>query len=222
MAGGADSRVLSRFTGRGGGEGTRSVGESLLLLFALGRLVRTGSSETPWSEAEVALADLIHRFGEGGGVPGALGAARPFTELSGEGLWVLDADVPAGRVRLLNERHVTGRLEPEFEQALRSDPVLARQAARDIAAGTFSGERVGEVLAAVGLVDVSASSQARSHPAGGRRQAAASIDDYLKLTVTHAREQFRALLNRAPAPEGKRQEAFSPLRPCSAWRRRSR
>src|SRR5579859_499824 len=94
--------------------------KSLLMLLALGRLTAKGVAEMPWSVAEVALTDLISRFGQSTGTVEA-DAARVFTGLVADQVWVLDTDVPAQgvRPRSLNEWRVAGRLAPDLEKELR-------------------------------------------------------------------------------------------------------
>src|SRR5258708_4838194 len=126
------SDALSRLGALGGGDaGPGAANKSLLMLLALGRLGAGGGAEMPWSVAEVALADLIGRFGDGTGVA-EVGAARVFTGLVADQLWVLDTDVPAQgvRPRALNEWRVAGRLAPDLEQVLRSSPALIGETAR--------------------------------------------------------------------------------------------
>lgn len=74
-------------------DGQRSPHKPLLVLLALGRLVATGSSELPWSEAESQLADLIAEFGPPSRTGRSRSAAYPFTRLRAGGVWVLDHNV---------------------------------------------------------------------------------------------------------------------------------
>jgi putative restriction endonuclease len=205
MAEGADSGALSRLRGLGG-----NPDGSLLALLALGRLAATGDAELPWSVAEVTFADLRGRFGPGD--PGAQAediAARAFIELSADNFWVLNGDVPADRARVLNERHVSARLDPALEHAQLANPALVRQAARELAASSFPDTEADAVLAAVGLLGVGVPEiTPRQADDRGRRR---GLDDYLKLTVSDARAQFRLLLAREPAPDGKRQADFIPV-----------
>ncbi|HUZ25349.1 MAG TPA: HNH endonuclease, partial [Streptosporangiaceae bacterium] len=156
MAGGADARrsdVLARLVSlrqhRRGGQ--RSPHKPLLILLALGRVASAGSSELPWSAAEAALADLIAEFGPGTGTGRAQSAAYPFTRLRADGIWVLDRDVPMDLIRPLAGQPVTGRFEESVETALRADPSLVFQAARDLVLGNFPETLVPDVLEAVGL-----------------------------------------------------------------------
>jgi putative restriction endonuclease len=201
-----DGQVVSRLQALDG-----DPDEVLLALCALGRLATTGDQEMPWSVAEVVIADLARRFTAG--KPAENSAARAFTRLSGEHFWTLNAELPASRPRALNERRVVARLDPVLEQAVHENPALVRQAARDLAIGTFPREQPDVILAAVGLLSEDAGPRVSTAPAEGQpsRHDAGSLDDYLKLTISSAREQFRALLPRQPAAEGKRQVAFIPV-----------
>ena len=188
------------------------------MLLALGRLVTEGVAEVPWSVAEVALADLIGRFGHDTGAAEA-GAARVFTGLVADQVWVLDTDVPAqgARPRALNEWRVAGRLAPDLERVLRSRPGLIGEVARGLAARSFPPGQAEDVLAAVGLLEAPVAgrpdgpARAAAGNGAGRRRGAGTLDDYLRLTVSQAREQFGALLGRRPAAEGVRQADFMPV-----------
>jgi putative restriction endonuclease len=131
--------------------GHRSPHKPLLVLLALGRLVATGSSELPWSVAEVALADLIAEFGQPSRTGRTQRAAYPFTRLRADGVWALDADVQMDLVRPLTERHVTGRLVSPLEAAFRANPELVQQVARDLVTSNFPDTVAPDVLEAVGL-----------------------------------------------------------------------
>ena len=134
--------------GRGG---QRSPHKPLLVLLALGRLLAAGSSELPWSAAELALGNLIAEFGPVSATGRAQSAAYPFTRLRADGIWVLDADVPMDLVRPLVSRQVTGRFEDSVETALRADLELARLAARSLVLSNFPETLAPDVLQAVGL-----------------------------------------------------------------------
>jgi len=157
VADGLGGDALSRLGALGGdGTGPGKTNKSLLMLLALGRLAAEGSAELPWSVAEVMLADLIDRFGQDAGSAGS-GAARAFTGLVADQVWVLDADVPVEgvRARALNEWHVAGKLAPDLERVLRSRPGLIGEMARTLAVRAFSWEQADDVLAAVGLAQAS-------------------------------------------------------------------
>jgi putative restriction endonuclease len=208
------SRLLALGEGDGGPDGLT---KGLLVLLAMGRLAKDGTGETPWSVAEVALADLIARFGEAPGIRSDLSAARAFTGLAADQVWTLDMDLPEEgvRPRQLSEWQVRARLEPQLERALLADSVLFRQAAARIAADLFPAAPPGDVLDAVGLLDVFPAVR-RSRAQGGspnrwHGRFETNLDDYLKLTVSAAREQFRVLLARNPVEPGKKQGLFLPV-----------
>jgi hypothetical protein len=198
--------------------GSGAANKSLLMLLALGRLAGEGVAEMPWSVAEVALADLIGRFSHDTGTA-EVGAARVFTGLVADQVWMLDTDVPAegARPRTLNEWRVAGRLVPDLEQALRSSPQLLDEMARGLAERSFPPGQVEDVLSAVGLLETPAASgpnqPGRSVPGDEARlrRGAGTLDDYLKLSVSQAREQFGALPGRRPAAEGVKQTDFMPV-----------
>jgi putative restriction endonuclease len=146
-------QVLDRFASCDGHQrdGQRSPRKPLLVLLALGRLAATGSSELPWSAAESELADLIAEFGPPSRTGRAQSAAYPFTRLRADGVWVLAHDVQMDLVGPLASEHVTGRLEPSVESALRGDPALIGAAARVLVLSNFPETVAPDVLAAVGL-----------------------------------------------------------------------
>jgi hypothetical protein len=84
-----------------------------------------------WSVAKVALADLIGRFRHDTSAA-EVGAARVFTGLVADHVWVLDTDVPAqgARPRALNEWRVADRLVPDLGRVLHSRPELIGEMAR--------------------------------------------------------------------------------------------
>ena len=132
-------------------DGQRSPHKPLLMLLALGRVVATGSSELPWSEAETKLADLISEFGPPSATGRAQSATYPFTRLRADGIWVLDQDVRMDLVGPLARERVTGRFEASVESALLARPALIRVAARDLVMSNFPGTVTPDVLEAVGL-----------------------------------------------------------------------
>lgn len=131
-------------------DGRRAPHKPLLALLALGRLSETGSSAVPWSLAEDRLAQMLVDFGPSS-TRRAQSAAYPFTHLRTDGVWCLDHDVPMGNVGPLRQGKVVGRFAPEIESALRSDPALAREAARLLVTKHFPETLVPDVLASVGL-----------------------------------------------------------------------
>jgi hypothetical protein len=220
MADRVGSDALSRLGALGGNDaGPGGANKSLLMLLALGRLAAEGVAEMPWSVAEVALADLIGRFGHEKGAA-EIGAARVFTGLVADQVWVLNTDVPAqgARPRALNEWRAAGRLAPDLEQVLRSSPALIGETARVLAERNFPSGEAENVLAAVGLLEapvVGGQNQPVPGPVPGdgatHHRGAGTLDDYLKLTVNQAREQFRVLLVRQAVAEGARQADFMPV-----------
>jgi putative restriction endonuclease len=213
------SEALSRLGALGGDDaGTGAANKSLLMLLALGRLAADGVAEIPWSVAEVALADLISRFGYDTGAA-EVGAARVFTGLVADQVWVLDTDVPTqgARPRALNEWRVVGRLAPDLEQVLRSTPTLIGETAQVLAQRHFPPGEAENVLTAIGLLEarvVGGQNQPEGTVPGDKarhRRGAGTLDDYLNLTVSQAREQFRVLLGRQAVAEGARQADFMPV-----------
>lgn len=130
--------------------GRRAPHKPLLALLALSRLASTGSSATPWSVAEERLADLIAEFGPPSKTNPAQSAAYPFTHLRGDGVWVLDRDVPMDNVGPLRQG-VTGRLEESLERLLLSQPEAIPAVARALVDTQFPSTVAPDVLLAVGF-----------------------------------------------------------------------
>jgi len=149
-------------------DGHRSPHKPLLVLLALGHLTATGSSELPWSVAEVELAELIAEFGQPSRTSRAQSAAYPFTRLRADGVWTLDADVQVDLVRPLTEQHVTGRFVSPLEAAFLADPTLLRTVARDLVMSNFPETVAPDVLEAVGLDPVSVLTGADMLPGTGQ------------------------------------------------------
>ena len=212
----ADSGALSRLRALGNGDDDPgAASKALLMLVALGQLAAGDRAQIPWSVAEVALGDLIARFVGDADVPGDVRAARAFTGLVADRVWELDTELPAEgfRLRWLNEWRVAGRLEPGLDRELRASPALVRAAARGLVTGNFPGYEADEVLAAVGLTVAAAGVSAVTRtdaPDARRGHGAAVLSDYLNLTVSQGRDQFRVLLERQPVAEGSRQAVFLP------------
>jgi putative restriction endonuclease len=165
-------RVLSRLSAlrQHQQRGQRSPHKPLLVLLALGRLSRYGTSEIAWSAAEQELTDLIQNFGPPSATGRTQSAAYPFTHLRSDDIWVLDQDVPMDRVRPLRELRVVGRLVPWLEDAL-GDPDLVAAAARQLVETEFPPTIAPDVLTAVGL-DPDAILGAMAVPSPRRRLAA--------------------------------------------------
>lgn len=131
-------------------DGARSPHKLLLVLLALGRLARTGSSALPWSEARTELATLLEDFGPVSKTSPAASAAYPFTRLRSDGVWVLDESVPMDQVRPLVDLAPTGRFVPAVEAQLQDVAVLYATA-RAVAEAEFPPSLVADVLTAAGL-----------------------------------------------------------------------
>ena len=132
-------------------DGRRSPHKPLLTLLALGRLVQTGRSDLPWTEAEIRLGDLLAEFGPSSTTSRTQSAAYPFTRLRSDGVWVLDHNVPMDLVTPLRESATTGRFAPDVERVLSADPGQALATARALVTSHFPESLYDDVLVAVGL-----------------------------------------------------------------------
>jgi putative restriction endonuclease len=130
--------------------GTRAPHKPLLLLYAIGRLMRFGRSRVSFREAEEPLKMLLRTFG-----PPGTGATPqyPFCRLAKDGLWRVEMtdgspvlnDRPADL-----RRSAVGSLTPEFEMAL-ADPVLRARIVRYLLSEHFPARVHNRLLAAVQL-----------------------------------------------------------------------
>ncbi len=131
--------------------GERAPHKPLLLLFAIGRLQRTGSSRVAFTEAEPRLQALLDEFGPSGR---RTSPAYPFHHLQTDGLWIVrtdDGSDPGSAVTKLRASHATGELDPEFEDALLAQPALAMLVARSILDTEFPESLHGDICTAAGL-----------------------------------------------------------------------
>ena len=132
---------------RRGGE--RAPHKPLLLLYALGRLQRTGSSRMRYDEAEPTLDELLRNYGPAR----PTSPAYPFHHLQSDGLWQVDAaggDPGPSRTRL-RASGATGHLDPELEAALLADPGLVALIAHALLDANFPESLHRELCTAAGL-----------------------------------------------------------------------
>lgn len=133
--------------------GIRAPHKPLLLLFALGRLQRTGSTKVTFNEAEGPLRDLLREFGP---ARGRLSAEYPFYHLVSDGLWVLSpiAEIRTGMSptrRQLLDADAAGQLVPELEGVLRASGASIVLMARMVLDRNFPPSLHPDICAAVGL-----------------------------------------------------------------------
>lgn len=129
----------------------RAPHKPILLLYALGRLQRTGQSEVTYADAESALAELLRSFGP----PGRKSTpAYPFHHLQTDGLWTVSAGggaSPGASPTQLRASIAIGRLEPDFENALRNDPSLLVLATHALLDANWEESYHADICALVGL-----------------------------------------------------------------------
>jgi putative restriction endonuclease len=133
---------------RRGGE--RAPHKPLLLLYALGRLQRTGSSATPFADAESDLRRLLEEFGP----PRRTSPGYPFHHLTTDGLWQVRTRIgtgsPGPNLGVLRAGAV-GELAPAFARDLERDPYLLAACARAILDANFPTTLHDDILDAAGL-----------------------------------------------------------------------
>ncbi len=161
------TRVTSLNQWRRGGE--RAPHKPLLLLYALGRLQRTGSTSVAFADAEPELKRLLEEFGP----PRPPHPEYPFHHLTTDGLWIVQmpsgTGSPGTGVRALRAGAV-GSLAPDFAHDLEDDPHLLAGVVRAILDANFPATLHGDIQAAVGidlepadLAEVSMPGQSKRH-----------------------------------------------------------
>ena len=138
-----------RMAPRGGGE--RYPHKPLLLLWLLGRMQQQGTSACSYEEAEKPVSHLLDDFWPPS--KQRYRAAMPFVHLESD-LWELSGDVgePLKDTRAsLCRAHATGRLRPEVEDLLRTDPALIAESARLLIDLNFTPTYLDPICAEVGL-----------------------------------------------------------------------
>lgn len=131
--------------------GTRAPHKPLLLLYALGRFQEDADSELRYSTVEEDLQRLLTEYGP----PNKTTPAYPFHHLVSDGVWEVRTDrgpgSPGSGLRVLRESGATGRLAPEFGNALRREPELLHRIARSLLDLHFPPSLHTELCEAVGL-----------------------------------------------------------------------
>lgn len=134
----------------------RAPHKPLLVLLALGNLVRGEQPQVEFADIEGKLGRLLEEFG-----PSSSGASRhlPFWHLATDGLWQLNGPAeilarPPGATPTIGElrsNHVTGGFPPEIRTAFQKNPALVAEVARRILDAHFPESIRQDVLDAVGL-----------------------------------------------------------------------
>lgn len=130
--------------------GERAPHKPLLLLYALGRLQRTGSSAVRFAEAEPDLRRLLEEFGP----PRTTSPGYPFHHLTSDGLWVVRTPAglgsPGPNLSALRARAV-GELEAGFARDLERDPLLFANLVLAVLDANFPTTLHEDILDAVGI-----------------------------------------------------------------------
>ena len=150
--------------------GERAPHKPLLLLLALGHLQRDGDHALRFVDIEADLGQLLREFGP----PRATSPGYPFHHLTNDGLWIVTtkdgAGSPGSGLTDLRTAQASGRLEPGFARALRSDPHLLAQVVRVLLEANFPPSLHAEICAAVGL-DLEAAELATTDTSAAVRRA---------------------------------------------------
>lgn len=146
-------RWLERVAGvrRWSQRGERAPHKPLLMLYALGRLQRTGTSRVPFVTAKAEVDALLAEFGPANR---QTSAAYPFHHLQTDGLWVVetaDGSEPGAVTGRLIAADAEGQFAPDFEPALLDDPGLAALAAHTILDSFFPESMHADLCLAAGL-----------------------------------------------------------------------
>lgn len=131
-------------------DGKRAPHKPLFLLWLLGQLRATGTSDVSYSAVEGPVSDLINLFG-----PPAVNhryrAELPFFHLD-DSLWILDSknQLEPKRSKLLAS-DARGQLRPEVESMLLSEPALIEEVALHVIERQFTETYLEPILTKVGL-----------------------------------------------------------------------
>ena len=121
-------------------------------------------------EAEPVLAHLLQDFGP----PGRKSTpAYPFHHLQSDGLWSVTTptgESPGSSPTQLRAMGATGRLAPDFEAAMRTDPALLVLAAHSLFDANFPESLHADICAQVGLDLQAVEAQAARHRASSLRR----------------------------------------------------
>ena len=137
----------------------RAVHKPLLVLLALSRVNEVAAQSIDWNDAEPLLKRLLEEFGPDGS---SNTRHYPFWHLQTDRLWRLDGppevlNRPAGATPTLTElrnHHVRGGFTETIYTTLKSDPELIGIVAQRIVDAHFPDSIRGDVLDAVGLVQL--------------------------------------------------------------------
>lgn len=131
-------------------DGERAPHQPLLLLYALGRLQRTGASAMRFSDLEADLRRLLEEFGP----PRPTSPGYPFHHLASYGLWVTHGPAggasPGPSLGVLRAGAV-GELAGDFAAALAGDPAVFSAVVRALLDANFPPSLHQDILDAVGI-----------------------------------------------------------------------
>ena len=141
-------------------DGARAPHKPLLILYAIGELLRGKARLLPYSQIDENLGALLREFGPRGSHQGT---QYPFWRLQNDGIWeVSDAD----KIRLSNSGdafkrdlihyEVAGGFTEEVASQLRADSGLAVEIAQNLLDGHFTDTYHDDILQAVGIEPTSA------------------------------------------------------------------
>ena len=137
----------------------RAVHKPLLVLLALSRVNGVFAETTDWNDAEPLLKNLLEEFGPDGS---SNTRHYPFWHLQTDGLWQLHGapevlNRPAGAtptITELRQNHIRGGFTKPIYSALKADPELINIVAQFIVDAHFPISIRGDVLNAVGLLQI--------------------------------------------------------------------
>ncbi|MCS6954482.1 MAG: HNH endonuclease [Bryobacterales bacterium] len=134
----------------------RAPHKPLLILLALGRVVRGEARMAPFPDIEQKLARLLEEFGP---PRQSVHPEYPFWRLQHDGLWEVEGAGNLPRrsgdkeplLSELRERRIPGGFPEEIDRAFRQNPRLVAEAALEILQNHFPESLHSEILGAVGL-----------------------------------------------------------------------
>ena len=133
-------------------ERRRARHKPLLVLYAIGRLLRNEDRLIPYPEVDARLGELLRKFG----MPGSDRTHYPYWRLRNDRVWeVLDSakvvENSKGDVSIRDLASTSGGFTREIAEEFRKDPALARQIVRDLLNAHFRPSFHDDILSSVGI-----------------------------------------------------------------------
>ena len=133
-------------------EGRRAPHKPLLVLHAIGRLLRNENRLIPFSEVDKHLGELLHEFGS----PGSKRTEYPYWRLKNDGIWVVTnaagiVENASGDVRKSDLGPTSAGFTQDIADEIRKDPTLAQRIVRGLLDAHFPFSLHDDLMSSVGI-----------------------------------------------------------------------